>query len=216
MKRLLISGVMLAATFALLAPTPAVGITYDKLAILTFSAPVQVPGATLYAGTYRFRLANPDTGRNVMQVLSDDGSIVYSMFHTIPDSRTRITEDPFVTFREVPVGVPLPVDALFYGGEHRGYAFVYPAGGPSLVPWLAPAIPIEYWEPRGWMPEPVAEPPIVRRYIDRREAPEVTVFPAPVQEPIELPRTATPMPFVAVGGLASLIAGLGLALRRRR
>jgi LPXTG-motif cell wall-anchored protein len=35
------------------------------------------------------------------------------------------------------------------------------------------------------------------------------------REPAELPRTATSLPAVAVGGLASLLAGLGLALRRR-
>jgi hypothetical protein len=64
-------------------------VTYDKLVYLTFNAPVQIPGATLNAATYR--LANPDTSRNVLQVLSSDGATAYAMFHTIPDSRTSIT-----------------------------------------------------------------------------------------------------------------------------
>src|SRR6188474_3442188 len=80
--------------------------SFDKLAYLTFSAPVQIPGATLSAGTYRFHLTNPETSRNVLQVLSKDGSIVYSMFHTIPDRRMSLTEDAVVTFRETPAGVP--------------------------------------------------------------------------------------------------------------
>lgn len=85
-------------------------------------------GVTLNAGTYRFRLTNPDTSRNVLQVLSSDGATVYAMFHTIPDSRTSVTEDPFVTFRETPAGVPPAVKSLFYGGEYNGYEFVYPKG----------------------------------------------------------------------------------------
>ena len=35
-------------------------------------------------------------------------------------------------------------------------------------------------------------------------------------EPVELPRTASPLPLFAVGGLGSLLAGLGLGLLRRR
>ena len=35
------------------------GATINKRTFLTFSAPVQVPGATLPAGTYVFRIANP-------------------------------------------------------------------------------------------------------------------------------------------------------------
>src|SRR5512145_3075122 len=104
MSKLLLSGTVLAALIALTAPAPASGVTYDKLAYLTFSAPVQIPGVTLNAGTYRFRLTNPETSRNVLQVLSNDGAIVYAMFHTIPDSRTSLTEDPVVTFRETPAG----------------------------------------------------------------------------------------------------------------
>jgi len=60
-------------------------------------------------------------------------------------------------------------------------------------------------------PEPVAEVAEVAEVAVAEPAPE----PAP-QEPVELPRTATPLPLVAVGGLASLLAGLGLGLVRRR
>ena len=58
MRRFFVSVCAAAALLAALAPVPASGVTYDKLAYLTFSAPVQIPGATLSAGTYRFHLAN--------------------------------------------------------------------------------------------------------------------------------------------------------------
>lgn len=212
MSRLFASTAAVAAMLALTTPAPASGITYDKLAYLTFSAPVQIPGATLSAGTYRFHLTNPSTNRNVLQVLSHDGAIVYAMFHTIPDSRTMLTEEATVTFRETPVGVPPAVRSLFYGGEYSGYEFVYPAGGPHAIAEVYPQPPIRY------LPAPVAEPVI-------EPEPELEAFvpepmpaqtPLPEPAPVELPRTASPLPFVAAGALGSLVAGLGLGLRRRR
>jgi hypothetical protein len=218
MFRLFVSVAVTAACVALTTPAPASGVTFDKLAYLTFNAPVQIPGATLGAGTYRFHLTNPDTSRNVLQVLSNDGAIVYAMFHTIPDGRTSLTEDPVVTFRETPAGVPPAVRSLFYGGEYSGYEFVYPKGGPIMIPEIVPQpeitdteTPAPIWEPviepaiEPVAPEPVAPEPVVEFAAE---------FPEPV--PAELPRTATPLPLVALGGLTSLLTGLGLGLLRRR
>jgi hypothetical protein len=215
MFRLFVSAVLVVATIAL-APAPAggIGVTYDKLAYLTFNAPVQVPGATLSAGTYRFHLTNPGTSRNVLQVLSDNGAIVYAMFNTIPDSRTKLTPDADVTFLETPAGVPPAVRSLFYGHEYGGYQFVYPKGGPNMIPEVVPQPEITYTVE----PMPVIEPP----YEPLAPEPVLELAAEPVGEPLsepapqELPRTATPLPVVAVGGLASLLAGLGLGLLRRR
>jgi LPXTG-motif cell wall-anchored protein len=209
MRRLSFLVAVATALVALTTPAPTGAQTYDKLAHLNFSAPVQIPGATLAAGTYRFRLTNPDSSRNVLQVLSNDGVIVYGMFNTIPDSRTVTTPDPVVTFRETPAGVPPAMRSVFYGGESLGYEVVYPKGGPNMIAPEVPQPEITYTiEPAPVVqPEPVIEPPI---------APFVPEEPAiePVGAP-ELPRTASPLPFFATGGLAALLAGLGL-LRRRR
>lgn len=216
MFRLSIAAVTVAALVGVMAPEPLGAITNDKLAYLTFSAPVQIPGVTLNAGTYRFRLTNPDTSRNVIQVLSHDGAVVYSMFHTIPDSRIDLTDDPFVTFRETPVGVPPAVRSLFYGGEYHGYEFVYFGDGPNMIPevWPQPEVrfvPYTAAAPAAMEPlteadaEPMFEPVV-------EQAAEPAVQPAPA----ELPRTASPLPFVAAGGLASILAGLGLGRLRRK
>jgi hypothetical protein len=217
MSRLCVLGVAVAVLLAVMAPTPASGATYDKLAYLTFSAPVQVPGVTLTAGTYRFHLTNPETSRNVLQVLSNDGSIVYAMFHTIPDSRPTWTEDPTVTFRETPAGVAPAVKSLFYGGEYRGYEFVYPDGGPNMIPKVLPQPQVTY------TPAPAVAAPLVEPAVEAAEpTPPAEVAAAPVAEPVpepappELPRTASPLPLVAVGALTSLVAGFGLRVLRRR
>ena len=205
-------GFPMAALIAVMTPAPVTGAeTYDKLAYLSFNGPVQVPGVTLSAGTYRFRLTNPNTSRNVLQVLSNDGAIVYAMFHTIPDVRTSLTDEAIVTFRETPVGVPPAMRSLFYGGEYRGYEVVYPKGEPTMIAPVVtqPAItytPIPPAEPIA-APEPVIEPAV------EPLAPEPAVA-EPVGAP-ELPRTASPLPFFAIGGLLSLLTGV-VALRRTR
>jgi hypothetical protein len=216
MSRLSISGVVLAALLVAMTPAPAgaIGITYDKLAYLTFSAPVQVPGVTLNAGTYRFRLANPDTSRNVLQVLSHDGMTVYAMFHTIPDGRSSLTEDPVVTFRETPEGVPPAVRTLFYGGEYNGYEFVYPKGGPIMIAEEEEVLQPEITYTAN--PEPPAFEPYVEPEPEPLAEPEVAQAPEPVAPPVELPKTASPLPLVAAGGFTSLLAGLALGLLRRR
>lgn len=214
MFRLFASGAVVAALVAVMTPAPASAVTFDKLAYLSFNTPVQIPGATLGAGTYRFHLTNPSTSRNVVQVISNDGSIVYAMFHTITDSRTSLSEEALVTFRETPEGVAPAIKSLFYGGEYRGYEFVYPKGGPNMIATVLPQQPITYTPfPAPPMAEPVFEPEV-----EPVAEPIAEAVPAefPQPEPVELPRTASPLPLVATGGLASLLVGLGLSLLRRR
>ena len=127
MSRFLVYGVVVAALLTSVKPA-APQETIDKLANLTFSAPVQVPGATLSAGKYHFRLTNGLTSRNVMQVFSNDGKVMYGMFNTIQAHRRAITDDPEVTFRETPAGEAPAIKALFYGGQLHGYEFLYPKG----------------------------------------------------------------------------------------
>lgn len=219
MSPLRIIGGLVVVSLAAMMPAPAKATTYDKLAYLSFSAPVQVPGATLNAGTYRFHLTNPDTSRNVLQVLSGDGRIVYAMFHTIPDSRTTVTADPTVTFRETPEGVAPAIKSLFYGGEYGGYEFVYPKGGPNMIPEVVPQPPITYAPAPAIEPEPVEEP--VAEAV-AEPAPAPVVEPAPAIEPetepavAELPQTAGVLPLLGAGGIASLFAGLAVAFLRRR
>ena len=213
MFRLFVSGIVAAAFVVLTTPVPASGMTFDKLAYLTFSAPVQIPGATLNAGTYRFHLTNAETSRNVVQVLSNDGAIVFAMFNTRPDSRTKLTGDAVVTFMETPAGVPVAVRSLFYGNEYRGYEFVYGKGEPNMIPPVVRQPEITYTATPAPAWEPVIEPE-VEPVAPVEAVPEVEPVPEP--QPVELPRTASPVPFFAVGGLATLLAGLGLGLLRRR
>jgi hypothetical protein len=214
-----LSSIVVAGLMAAMASAALSAETIDKLTYLTFSGSLQVPGVRLDAGTYRFRLADPNTGRNVIQVLSHDGSTVYAMFHTIPDSRATATEESTVTFRETPAGVPPAIKSLFYGGEHRGYEFVYPKGGPVVTAGFSPQPEITF--------APIPAPAVTVSSAKAEPTPELAPTPEPAEsveaEPAaepqapqpELPRTASPVPLVTLGGFASLIVGLGAGLIRR-
>jgi hypothetical protein len=99
---------------------------WNKLTYLTFSAPVQLPGVALPAGTYRFELADPDSSRRVVRVSDKDGSKSYGIFLSMSDQKLAPSSDPVVMFKETPAGAPAAVQAWFYPGETYGYEFVYP------------------------------------------------------------------------------------------
>lgn len=106
---------------------------FDQLSYMTFSQPVALPGVTVPAGEYIFRLPSRNTSRMVLQVLSKDGSQVYAMFHTRPTSRSEATAEPTVIFHESAAGAPRPIRAWFYAGERFGMEFAYPKEQAELI-----------------------------------------------------------------------------------
>jgi|RhiMetdeSRZDD1v2_1073273.scaffolds.fasta_scaffold42021_2 hypothetical protein len=99
---------------------------WNKKTILTFSGPVQIPGATLSAGTYVFKLADLASNRHVVQVFDKDEKKIYATILAIPDQKLEPSDKPVVMFSERPAGVPQAVKAWFYPGETIGNEFVYP------------------------------------------------------------------------------------------
>ncbi|MGE3403696.1 MAG: hypothetical protein AB7K63_13960 [Vicinamibacterales bacterium] len=92
---------------------------------LTFSGPVELPGMTLPAGTYTFRLADTP-GRNVVQVLSQDEQTIHGQFLFVQANRTEPTGETVVTFRETAEGATPAVQYWYYPGESIGKELVYP------------------------------------------------------------------------------------------
>jgi hypothetical protein len=99
---------------------------FNKKTILTFSGPVQIPGATLAAGTYVFKLADLASNRHVVQVFDKDEKKIYATILAIPDQKIEPSDEPVVLFVERPAGTPQAVKAWFYPGETIGNEFVYP------------------------------------------------------------------------------------------
>ena len=121
--------IFLACSVALLAcviETPSTAQTLDKRTLFTFSGPVAMPGVTLPAGQYLFRLANPESGRNVIQVLNADGTKPFGMFFAMRAERFEPASTPEVRFMETAAGMPAAIKTWWYPGERAGYEFVYP------------------------------------------------------------------------------------------
>jgi hypothetical protein len=114
-----------AALVAFLAPG-AHADEWNKRTYLTFSGPVQVPGATLPAGTYTFEIANPDTTRHVIRVSEKDSGKHIGLFMTIPNERLDPPKDNLVMFSERAAGAPQAIQVWFYPGDRFGEEFVYP------------------------------------------------------------------------------------------
>jgi hypothetical protein len=96
---------------------------FNKLTYLTFRGPVQVPGVTLPAGTYMFKLADPETGRRAIQVWDEKGTKLYTTLLTIPDEQLEAKDDPVVMFTERPSAVPQAIKSWFYPGARIGQEF---------------------------------------------------------------------------------------------
>jgi hypothetical protein len=98
---------------------------YDKKTILTFSGPFQIPGKTLPAGSYVFKLADTND-RHIVQVFDKDQKHIISTLIAIPNQRMKVTDKPVVMFSERPHGSPQAVKVWYYPGESVGNEFIYP------------------------------------------------------------------------------------------
>jgi len=98
----------------------------DKKTIVTFSAPVEVPGKALPAGTYVFKLLDSTSNRNIVQIYDKDEKQLLATILAIPDYRLKPTDKPVIRFEERPSGAPEAIKAFFYPGDDYGLQFVYP------------------------------------------------------------------------------------------
>jgi hypothetical protein len=233
LKRLITTSVLVVLVGA---ASGANAFTSDKRTYFTFSQPVALPGVTLPAGTYMFRLADDTTTRKVIQVSNKEGTQSFAMLHTMPVYRPDAPRDPEVRFMETASGAPIAVRAWWQQGERTGYGFIYSKeqlaalnrSVASAEP--APIAPAADAEADAAAGEPVAEGPLSGPDVidgpGAPEAPEAQVAqaeppPAPPvapetrQEPARetLPQTASPLALLLLGGVAS--ASVGLRLLRR-
>ena len=102
----------------------------NQRTFLTFSGPVQMPGVTLPAGKYVFRLADTSL-HNVMQVFDGDEKKIIGQWFFIPKNRTSeeasaANGKPVVMFREMPEGMTPAIQFYFYPTDLTGKEFIYP------------------------------------------------------------------------------------------
>jgi len=127
MKRvtLIATAIVLAVLVGMSAQLAAQNTVPSERTFMTFSNTVEMPGVTLPAGTYVFRLADIPT-RNVVQVLSRDEKDILGQWTFVQAQRPKATEDTVVMFKEAPEGQTAAVQYWYYPGETIGKEFIYP------------------------------------------------------------------------------------------
>src|SRR5438270_4508610 len=90
---------------------------WNKETVVTFSAPVEVPGKELPAGTYVFKLADSDSDRDIVEIFTKDQQHLLTTCIAVPKARLTPADTTIVTFEEKPTGTPEAVKSWFYPGE---------------------------------------------------------------------------------------------------
>jgi hypothetical protein len=93
---------------------------------LTFNESIQVPGATLPAGTYWFVLADTQSDRHIVQIFDQDGSTLRTTVFAIPTLREQSHGRVEVVLAERPHHEAEALYKLYYPGSMTGQEFLYP------------------------------------------------------------------------------------------
>lgn len=183
---------------------------WDKKTTLTFNEPVQVPGTTLPAGTYVFKLANSESDRTIVQIFNEDETKLITTILAVADYREKTPDKTIVSFDERPVGQPEALKAWFYPGDNFGVEFVYPKQRATELAQAnqQPVLSVrEDATDATAAVEPVTPPPVTvaDNPQESAEIAEVTMV-----ETEELPQTASAMPSIAMAGILFLAGAFGM------
>jgi hypothetical protein len=94
--------------------------------LVTFNQPVEIPGAVLPAGSYRFVLLDTMSDCSVVQIFSSDRKKLFATEMTISSERARSTDNSTFDFAERESSSPEALLKWFYPGETTGHEFLYP------------------------------------------------------------------------------------------
>jgi hypothetical protein len=191
---------------------------WNKVTVVTFSQPVEIPGQILPAGTYTIKLVNIGSERHVVQFLAADGIKVIATVLAINDWRLHPTGDTVMKFAETSGDNPEALKAWFYPGDNFGQEFVYPKQR-AIELAAATKEPVPAVAEETTTPSEMTTVPIVAETPEQKEVPVTEVVqttpPAetPAQAPVvaqTLPRTASQVPLIALLGFAALGCAFGL------
>jgi len=202
---------------------------WNKETAVTFTSPVEVPGKILPPGTYVFKLADSQSDRQLVQILTQDQRKVLASIQTIPDYHLHPAEKPLITLAERPTGRPEALQAWFYPGDNYGVQFVYPNSR------VQPSTPVE--PELASNTDPAATIPALIETVTPTEAemiapalPVMPVLAQPEQETqllaenkvpqseelLTLPKTASNILILPLAGVLLLGCGSMLCIVRQR
>jgi hypothetical protein len=98
----------------------------EKITSFTFNSTVQIPGKTLAAGTYEFKIATPNTDVAILKVTDARGKTFYATCRQRRDIKIdRPATLPTMLYYEMRTGVPPAARAMFFPGDQSAFELVY-------------------------------------------------------------------------------------------
>jgi len=91
---------------------------------ITFSRAIEIPGQILPAGTYLFKLADPND-LDLVRIFNSEGTRLYATLQTITAERSKPTGDVVVVLAEQSDGRHETLVKWFYPGDTSGHELVY-------------------------------------------------------------------------------------------
>ena len=92
---------------------------------ITFNQPIELPGQVLPAGTYLFKLADPND-LDVVRIFNSQGTRLYATLQTITAERAKPTGEAVVVLADQSERRPETLVKWFYPGDTSGHELVYP------------------------------------------------------------------------------------------
>ncbi len=99
---------------------------WNQATKMTFSAPIEIPGIALPAGTYWFVLADSQGDQQIVQIFNADRTKIYATEETAPTERFQTTSRVELKFAERPHNLPEALLKWYYPGRLAGQEFLYP------------------------------------------------------------------------------------------
>jgi hypothetical protein len=201
---------------------------WDKKTVITVDQPIQVEDTYLEPGTYVFKLLESSSDRHIVQIYNREQNHLINTILAIPNYRLQPTGKSRFSFYEVPPGNAPAMHAWFYPGDNFGQEFTYPKQLHQLVAKVTKVTTVTQAQATTeTTPAPVVtkseeqqatatatqvaeqpkrEEPVVIAQNTPPPAPQATPEPepAPLDQPRELPHTATPYPLIGLLGVVSL------------
>jgi hypothetical protein len=210
---------------------------WNKKTEVTFSGPVEIPGAVLEPGKYVMKLVDSPSNRHIVQVMNADENHVYATILAIPNYRLEPSGNTVISFYEMPAGQPQALKAWFYPGDNFGQEFAYPKTRATQISQVTsqnvPAVPADMEPKLAQASPPATEPPLQDSSAANEEsnaaAPSVAENAEPPAPPSgaaqesaakpeqgtrKMPGTASELPLVGLCGLLALGGAITLRLRQ--
>jgi len=185
----------------------------SKKTTVTITRSMEIPGQVLQPGTYVFKVMDIVGTRNIMQVTNAEETKVFATIIAVPNYRIAPTDNSVVQYKEEAAGKPNALRAWFYASEKAGLEFVYPkTRAVELAEATHEFVPAEAVEAK---PEELRSVPLMAITPEGKEEPIAQAFEQKA-EPREvaetLPKTASPVPLIALMGGAFVLVGFGLRM----